>query len=380
MEPSSAARPGHRGTPSRTSEAAVIPQQSRSTSHWRGFNLIELFSTSTRWAEEFPIRLGEGIQESDFAAIAHLGFTWVRIPASYLWFGKGAFSKSIDASRFALLDRAVELGRKYGIHVCLNLHRAPGYCVNSRSHFDVPEPGDLFSDPERQALFLQYWSLIAERYADVPPEALSFNLLNEPPQLDDSTFTSVFGPSAEAIWRRTAERLVLLEGWDAGLRPPPEEWTRHPQVITSVHLYKPFAITHYDCPWVEPVKAEPAWPLVQPLDDGVRDGYVPLEGQTQAVWDRGAIERILAPWIEIVEAGGAVHVSEMGSYTGVPHDIELAWLEASLGVLGDHGIGWGLWNFRGPFGVADTGRLDVQTVEFQGLSLDARLVELLRRH
>ena len=88
---------------------------------------------------------------------------------------------------------------------------------------------------------------------------------------------------------------LVLEGWDAGLRPPPVEWTSHPSVVTSVHLYKPFALTHYRCPWVDPVQHEPTWPLRQPLEEAVDDGYVPLEGETHAVWDRSAVERLLTP-------------------------------------------------------------------------------------
>ncbi|SDH07135.1 Aryl-phospho-beta-D-glucosidase BglC, GH1 family [Leifsonia sp. 98AMF] len=330
-----------------------MPTISRA-SHWRGANLIELFSTSARWMELFPIRLGHGIQESDFAMMAELGMTFARIPLSYLWFGTGPRGQSIDPDRLGLVDRAVELGREYGIHVSLNLHRAPGYCVNSLSQFDVPEPGDLFRDADRQQLFRHYWTTFARRYADVPPEELSFDLLNEPPRTDEATFDEVFGRTAEEIWRISPERLVVLEGWDAGMQPPPAKWSAHPRVVTSVHLYKPFEITHHRAPWVAATTAEPHWPLQTDVDAARRDGYVPLPGETTATWDAGAIERVLQPWIALADAGAAVHVGEMGAYATLPSAIRLAWLEAVTGVLGDHGIGWALWNLRGPFGIVDT--------------------------
>ncbi|RDV45391.1 hypothetical protein DOE76_07970 [Leifsonia sp. ku-ls] len=326
----------------------------RSTVGWRGVNLIELFSTSVRWAEQFPLRLGQGIQEGDVAALAELGLTFARIPLSYLWFGVGPYARTLDPSRLALVDRVVELGRRYGIHVSLNLHRAPGYCINSRSHFDTPEPGDLFADPDCQELFRGFWVELARRYAHIPPEELSFDLLNEPPETDDAVFATVFGRTAEAVWRVSPERTVVLEGWDAGLRPPPREWAPHPRVVSSVHLYKPFALTHHRAPWVAPSDVEPDWPLRTDLAAAVRDGYVPLPDETEARWDEAALERILQPWFDVVDAGGAVHVGEMGAYSAAPVAVRAAWLGAAFRVLEAHGVGWALWNLRGPFGLADT--------------------------
>jgi len=326
----------------------------RSTVAWRGVNLIELFSTSVRWAEQFPLRLGQGIQEADVAALADLGLTYARIPLSYLWFGVGPYARTLDQSRLVLIDRAIELGRASGVHISLNLHRAPGYCINSRSHFDTPEPGDLFTDPDCQELFRGFWVELSRRYAHIPAEELSFDLLNEPPETDDAMFGTVFGRTAEAIWRVSPERTVVLEGWDAGLRPPPSEWALHPLVVSSVHLYKPFELTHHRAPWVAPTTAEPAWPLQTGLAGALRDGYIPLPGETVATWDEAALERILQPWFDLVEAGGAVHVGEMGAYAAAPAAVRAAWLGSAFRVLERHGIGWALWNLRGPFGLADT--------------------------
>jgi endoglucanase len=42
------------------------------------------------------------------------------------------------------------------------------------------------------------------------------------------------------------------------------------------------------------------------------------------------------------------------------------------------GWGWALWNFRGSFGVLDSGRRDVTYEEFRGHRLDRKMLELLR--
>ena len=357
-----------------------ITEPPAGTARWRGFNLLELFSTSVRWGEQFPIRFTDGIQESDFAIIADLGFDFVRVPMSYLWFGTGAFSSQIDESRFGLIDRVVKLGLQYGIHVSLNFHHAPGYCVTSSSYFDTPEPGDLFTDAALQDLFVAYWHALSIRYHDVPDAALSFNLLNEPPQMDEDVFDTVFGQAAEAIWEISPDRTIIMEGWDWGLVPPPRHWWTHPKVITSVHLYRPFEITHFECPWFDQSENPPSWPIRSAMSRALAQGYVPLEGQTEALWDDDALERLLQPWLEVINAGGRVHVGEFGAYTRTPHAVYLKWLEAQLSLLKRHGIGWAMWNFRGPFGVADSNRDDVHYENYRELRLDRRLLEVLQRN
>jgi endoglucanase len=42
------------------------------------------------------------------------------------------------------------------------------------------------------------------------------------------------------------------------------------------------------------------------------------------------------------------------------------------------GIGWALWNFRGSFGILDSGRSDVAYEDFYGHQLDRRMLDLLQ--
>ena len=43
------------------------------------------------------------------------------------------------------------------------------------------------------------------------------------------------------------------------------------------------------------------------------------------------------------------------------------------------GWGWALWNFRGSFGILDSGRTDVAYEDFHGHKLDRKMLDLLRR-
>jgi endoglucanase len=43
-------------------------------------------------------------------------------------------------------------------------------------------------------------------------------------------------------------------------------------------------------------------------------------------------------------------------------------------------FGWALWNFRGSFGVLDSGRPDVTYEEWNGHQLDRRMLQLLQEY
>jgi len=58
----------------------------------------------------------------------------------------------------------------------------------------------------------------------------------------------------------------------------------------------------------------------------------------------------------------------------------LRWAEDCLGNWKQAGVGWALWNFRGPFGVLDSQRADVRYEPFEGHQLDRKLLDLLQKY
>jgi endoglucanase len=55
-------------------------------------------------------------------------------------------------------------------------------------------------------------------------------------------------------------------------------------------------------------------------------------------------------------------------------------MDDSLIKYREAGIGWALWNFRGPFGILDSERKDVQYEDFHGHKLDRKMLELLEKY
>ncbi|MGN0852158.1 MAG: glycoside hydrolase family 5 protein [Kiritimatiellia bacterium] len=89
---------------------------------------------------------------------------------------------------------------------------------------------------------------------------------------------------------------------------------------------------------------------------------------------------LLAPWDDAVAQGVFCMTGEFGAYRHTPHDLVLDWLEDYLRLWQERGMGWAMWNLRGPFGVLDSDRADVQYEDFRGHRLDRKMLDLLLQY
>lgn len=110
---------------------------------------------------------------------------------------------------------------------------------------------------------------------------------------------------------------------------------------------------------------------------GAADGPF-LGGQRQDrqwLWDS-----YIVPWQEAQTKGIGVMVGEFGCFNKTPHDVALRWMEDCLRNWQQAGWGWAMWNFRGSFGILDSGREDVEYEDWHGHKLDREMLELLLKY
>jgi len=468
-------------------------------SAWRGFNLTDKFHLQGR---------NGPFQEDDFRWISELGFNFVRLPMDYrVWIEAGDWLK-FNETVLEEIDQAVRWGQQYGIHVCINFHRAPGYTVAQPR-----EATDLWTDPATQEVCARHWALFARRYRDVPPEALSFNLMNEPGELEEAAYARVVRKLVGAIRAESPDRPIVVDGLRWGQEPCRSLMDLN--LIQATRGYQPTGISHYRASWISGGESMPlpAWPTPQapgflaapakpdlhaPLeirgpfpealhlrfrvgtvsgrallrvlgDDrelfredfvcgpgagawkqavhrpewnvyqniydrdysltvpaGVRRlQFVVLEGdwmtltelglkagtgpearislqpeygqkperlqwtpgpsggrlQAGQMLDRAWLQReSVAPWQRAEAAGIRVLVGEWGAYNKTPHEVTLRWMRDCLENWKAANWGWALWNFRGSFGILDSGRADVHYEDFHGHQLDRTMLELLQAY
>ena len=231
----------------------------RPTERWRGFNLQDAH-WKHGWVE---------FDEDDFAFMKEFGFNFARLPLSYRrWLKDPADWESIDPGKFAFLDRALELGRKYGIHIMVNLHRAPGYTVAGGK----PEPASLWTSAEAERVFLKHWRFIAERYRDVPAALLSFNPVNEPPSgISEDVYARVMTNVVAAIRKISPDRFVVVDA-QGGDRHPCRALFGARDVGQATRGYMPEAVSQWKPEREGKAQPLPEWPRVGTAPAGVLAG------------------------------------------------------------------------------------------------------------
>ena len=342
---------------------------------WKGFNLLDFFLPD-------PAKRYQFTQADHLRWMRDWGFDFVRLPMAYPYYLDINRSKPIvpedsirfDNRRLDEIQQLAETAIGMGLHVSLNLHRAPGYCINAGFH----EPFNLWTDAAAQDAFDLHWKTWATRFRQFSPQQVSFDLLNEPAvradmndqhaqarEVPGNLYRKLAMRSLETIRAANPQHLVIADGNMVGNQVIPE--ISNLPIGQSCRGYFPHAISHYKAPWANkdpehlPV---PKWP-----------------GQVgQQYLGKEMLVKYYEPWITLKASGVGVHCGECGCWNKTPHPVFLSWFGDVLDVLTTSGIGYALWNFIGDFGLIDSGRTDVVYEDWHGHKLDRKLLQLLQRN
>lgn len=338
---------------------------------WKGFNFLDFFMPN-------PSQAFAHTKEEHFKWMSDWGFDFIRIPMAYPYFLDIDYSKDItpeDVYKFsekkvAEVDAIVQAAHKYGLHVSINLHRAPGYCINA----GFQEPYNLWTDADALDAFCHHWNMWSKRYAGISKDLISFDLLNEPSLREDmndqhgtreavpgATYHRVAKAAVESIRQHAPEHLIVADGNSGGHIAVPE--LADLGIAQSCRGYFPFEISHHKAPWVhkDPDSLPaPSWPNGPDAN-------------------REALEKFYQPWFDLQDAGVGVHCGECGCYNQTPHDVFLGWFGDVIDVLATRGIGFALWEMQGNFGILDSRRNDVDYEDWYGHKLDRKLLERLQK-
>jgi len=323
---------------------------------WTGFN----FQWMTSWQD------GRDPAPADLKALDFLakhGFNFARLACDYRFWTRDFDYLHPVESAFKHIDGYLEACKERKIHLSLNMHRVPGYCINRP---DL-ERHNLWTDKEPQDGFVFQWETFARRYRGVSAADLSFDLVNEPPDIGQYGMTRDIH---EALIRRVVARIqiadpgrpIVIDGLEGGNVAMPE--LADLNLIHSTRGYQPMPVSHQGASWWGGWRGHP------PVYPG-GDWWGKL-------WDREVLHEYYAPWRDIAARGRVVHVGEFGCYNRTPNDVALNWLGDLFSLWREYGWGWAMWNFGGPFGIVLHGREGARMEMIDGYEVDRDLLEMMK--
>jgi hypothetical protein len=121
---------------------------------------------------------------------------------------------------------------------------------------------NLWTDVAAQDAFVNHWAYFARRYKEVPYEELSFNLVNEPGDMDEDAYVNVMKKAITKIQSINPDRVIFVNGLNYS-RDVIMSLQDEKNIIQAIHVYDPFTLTHYKAEWVEGSDAwpVPVWPM-----------------------------------------------------------------------------------------------------------------------
>ena len=214
---------------------------------WYGFNILPFFSLGRDASNVSPELVH--MESADLDFMAEMGCNFVRLPTDYRYFIHDFKYYDYDEQMLKVLDRCIHEIVSRGLHCSLNVHRAPGYCINGN---DL-ERDNLWTDKIAQDAFTALWKMFAERYKSYSSEQLSFDLLNEPPFIGQFGLTrenhkAIMKRVSEEIRKITPDRIVICDGLCCGHQACPE--LADLDVVLSGRGYTPIQITHWRAEWM----------------------------------------------------------------------------------------------------------------------------------
>jgi len=201
------------------------------------------------------------ITEDDFAEMSRRGVNVARLPVGWwqIYDTQGGSAnanlnwhitpRDYTPGGLKYIDKAFDLGAKYGIAILLGMHAAPG-SQNGNDHSSPAEnPGQINWDkyPDNVGQTVDSMGLYAERYAN-HPALYGFNLLNEPAQSNMGVLQDYYKRAYDRVRQYSRDSFIIInplinpfesgvEGHWTGFMNPDQGYTK---VGMDLHYYSCF--------------------------------------------------------------------------------------------------------------------------------------------
>ena len=188
------------------------------------------------------------ITEEDFKTVKELGLNVVRVPFTYMnvYHHLSDEGELLHPDEFTLredpferLDFALEMCRKYGLYLILDMHGAVG-SQNGSDHSGDTSRTNLYAGTELGEAYrektAELWALVAEHFAGESNVA-GYDLLNEPTRASGATQWDYYDVLYDAVREADPDHMIFIEAtWEPNNLPSPEDYGWE-NVVYEYHHY-----------------------------------------------------------------------------------------------------------------------------------------------
>lgn len=291
------------------------------------------------------------IQESDFKRAAEWGLDHLRVPVDYFLFESDSNPGVYDEKRLGYVDFALNMCKKYGLNMVLDLHHAPGFTFNNG--YDT-EKNSLFTNEQQTARYIDIWRMFAERYK-AEGDNIAFELLNELVVPDCSLWNRLWKRTAEEILKISPERKIIIgsNNWNAIEHLKFLDVDERENFVYNFHTYEPYLFTHQRASWnpnTDCYSRAIVYPFNRKEHEKWINKYVPdeLHYFKRERMDKDFMWEYFQSAIDFrKEHDVPLYCGEYGVYQTADDASAERWLDDTTSILNELGIGHAVWSLRG---------------------------------
>ncbi|HNY22799.1 MAG TPA: glycoside hydrolase family 5 protein, partial [Treponemataceae bacterium] len=308
----------------------------------RGVNLSQWFETSSPRSIRFS-RYGE----RDFQELRQMGADVVRLPIYLHAMTSGKPDYTLDPLFLELLDQAVDMAERNGMHIILDNHS-----------FEVLIP----TDPKIEMILLKVWPQMAAHFRD-RSDLVIYEILNEPHGIDPALWARIQGKVIDAIRKVDPRHAIIVGGANFNCIPELVKLPKYADrnLIYTYHFYDPMIFTHQGAAFTGPSMRDLVgvpWPpesgKIPPVPATLKGTWV--EENLRGYRESGTADRMFAS-LDVAlkfarERGVPLYCGEFGVMRAkAPAKDRAEWYRAVRSHLEEGGVAWTSWDYYGSFGM-----------------------------
>ena len=194
-----------------TGETTLPDATNEDLPNWRGCNI----SYNSMFAGAICYNPDDVFAEANLDYLKDLGVNFVHIYLSWSYFQgpDHTFDNKVNLTRLEQLDEIISWCMERDIHIQLVFNDVPNLDWNNLGENPdwMGQWNSIFYDEAIRDNVTLFWRMLSKRYADIPNNYLSFNLMNECDPTDDENYLWAFEDAVSAIREATPDRVIVAD-------------------------------------------------------------------------------------------------------------------------------------------------------------------------